>query len=319
MSGRQVIMRNEEVHVVIGRGPLGKAVVKELLRKRKRVRVIGVTNKHTGFPKEVEEVTYNVSIKDEAKAAFKGSTVVYQCSAPPYNKWSELFPILIRGIIEGVSYNNARLVMGDNMYMYGEVSGSLNESLPYKAITKKGMARATVAKEILKAYQKGQLEATIGRGSDFFGPHAFNSTIGRVFPNIAKGKKATVIGDPDQLHTYTFIEDFAKALVILGENSQSIGQIWHVPNAQTVTTRQFLTTAYEQAGYTPKIKSIGKNILRLGGLFSSNAKEVIELLYQFEKPFIVDHRKFVETFGNCSTPLKESLKKTVSWYRSHEK
>src|SRR5699024_6760038 len=111
-----------------------------------------------------------------------------------------------------------KLIISDNMYMYGEVSGTLKESLPYKATTKKGAVRAEVSWRLLKAHQEGKIRVTIGKGSDFFGPHVLNSAIGRVFPNIIKGKTATVAGDPDKLHTYTFIEDFAKSLVILGEN-----------------------------------------------------------------------------------------------------
>lgn len=310
-------MRDEGVHVVIGREALGRAVVKELLEREKKVRVIGVTNKHTGFPHEVEEVIYDVSRNNEAKAAFKGAEVVYQCSAPPYNKWSEVFPVLTNSIIEGVSHNNAKLVMGDNMYMYGDVSRTLNESLPYKATTKKGIVRANVAIEIMKAHQKGEVEAVIGRGSDFFGPYALKSTIGRVFPSVINGKRSTVIGDPDKFHTYTFIEDFGRALVILGESDKASGQIWHVPNAQTVTTRQFLTMAYEEAGYKPRVHTVGKGMLKLGGIFNADVKEVIELFYQFEKPFIVDNSKFVETFGDCSTPFVESLAKTVSWFKTN--
>lgn len=41
------------------------------------------------------------------------------------------------------------------------------------------------------------------------------------------------------------------------------------------------------------IKSMGKATLKLGRLFNSDAKEIIELLYQYEKPFIVDDSKFV--------------------------
>lgn len=311
-------MKQKESHVVIGRGPLGKAVIKELLAKEKRVRVISATSRHSKFKENIEELTYDVSQKYQAREALQGANTVYQCAGPPYSKWAEQFPHLIEGVIEGARYNNARLVVGDNLYMYGEVSDPLKESFPYKATTKKGIVRAKAAKHLLDAHYRGGVEVSIGRGSDFFGPHVLNSTIGRVFPNIIKGKKATVIGDPDQPHTYTFIEDFGKALVILGENDEAFGQVWHVPNAKTLTTRQFLAMAFEESGYKPKINAMGKNTLKLGGLFNTNAKEVTELLYQFEKPFIVDDSKFIEAFGDCSTSLKDSLRRTVSWFKTKD-
>lgn len=305
----------DDIHVVIGRGPLGKAVSKELLAKGKTVRMIGISPRQSALGKEIEECTYDVSQKNQAREALQGAKTVYQCSGPPYSKWTEKFPDLIEGVIEGTRYNNAKLVVGDNLYMYGDVSEPLKESLPYKTATKKGIVRAKVAKRLLNDHTQGEIEMTIGRGSDFFGPHVLHSSIGRVFPNIVKGKKAAVIGNPDQPHTYTFIEDFGKALVILGENKEALGQIWHVPNAQTITTRQFLNRAYEEAGYQPRIKPIGRNLLKIGGIFNSDAREMIELLYQFEKPFIVNNNKFVKVFGDCSTPFEESLKRTVSWFK----
>jgi nucleoside-diphosphate-sugar epimerase len=40
------------------------------------------------------------------------------------------------------------------------------------------------------------------------------------------------------------------------------------------------------------------------------------MLYEFEEPFVVDHSKFEEAFGEHSTPLKEAIGDTVRWYRS---
>lgn len=50
-------------------------------------------------------------------------------------------------------------------------------------------------------------------------------------------------------------DTFAKALVIQEENEKGFGQIFHVPNAETITTSQFLTLMYEEAGYKPKIRA----------------------------------------------------------------
>lgn len=76
----------------------------------------------------------------------------------------------------------------------------------------------------------------IGRGSDFFGPHAHLSTVGDgVFARAIAGKPAAqVLGNPDVPHTVTYIDDFARALVTLGEREEAMGEVWHVPNAETV-------------------------------------------------------------------------------------
>ena len=45
-------------------------------------------------------------------------------------------------IIEGLAGTNARLVIGENTYMYGDTDGAtLTEALPYTATTRKGKER----------------------------------------------------------------------------------------------------------------------------------------------------------------------------------
>jgi nucleoside-diphosphate-sugar epimerase len=106
-------------------------------------------------------------------------------------------------------------------------------------------------------------------------------------------------------------------LVILGERDEALGQVWHIPNAETVTTRQFLQWVFEEIGQPPKIQVAPKLILRVMGLFNGNLREILEMLYQFEEPFILDHAKFEGVFGNHATPLREAIRQTVAWYRQN--
>jgi hypothetical protein len=41
------------------------------------------------------------------------------------------------------------------------------------------------------------------------------------------------------------------------------------------------------------------------------------MMYEFEKPFIVDSSRFEQTFGMQPTPIGEAIKATVAWYRAH--
>ena len=45
--------------------------------------------------------------------------------------------------------------------------------------------------------------------------------------------------------------------------------------------------------------------------------EMIEMLYEFEEPFVVDHSRFETAFGNHATPLAEAIDTTVAWYQAH--
>jgi hypothetical protein len=63
---------------------------------------------------------------------------------------------------------------------------------------------------------------------------------------------------------------------------------------------------------------MGKFMMWIGGLFVPAARETVEMMYEFEKPFVVDHSKFTATFGDISTPLEDSIAATVAWYRSQQ-
>ncbi|PWW08609.1 hypothetical protein DFQ01_101333 [Paenibacillus cellulosilyticus] len=80
--------------------------------------------------------------------------------------------------------------------------------------------------------------------------------------------------------------------------------------------RLFAETAYRAAGFKPaKVRSMGRGMLRMAGLFMPGAKESIEMLYQFERDFIVDSRKFSERFGMLATPIEEGVASAVEWFR----
>ena len=51
---------------------------------------------------------------------------VFHCAMPSYTEWPDQFPPLTKGILEGVSKAGAKLIYGDNLYMYGDTKGRSN-------------------------------------------------------------------------------------------------------------------------------------------------------------------------------------------------
>ena len=51
------------------------------------------------------------------------------------------------------------------------------------------------------------------------------------------------------------------------------------------------------------------------GLFDPAMREMVEMLYEFEKPFVLDHSAFAQAFGEDATPLREAIRRTVRWCR----
>ena len=72
---------------------------------------------------------------------------------------------------------------------------------------------------------------------------------------------------------------------------------------------------FEEVGKPARVQAAPKIVLRALGLFNPPLRETIEMLYEFEEPFIVDHSDFTRTFGDQATPLREAIQRTVRWYR----
>jgi nucleoside-diphosphate-sugar epimerase len=311
---------NQELHVIFGTGPVGLAVMDELLRRGKVVRLVNRSGRATA-PAGVQVVAGDATDVTFTRQVCTGAAVVYQCSNPPYTEWAERFPPLQAGILAGAAATGAKLVSMENVYMYGATGGKpVVESLPYAAQTRKGKVRAAMAEALLTAHQQGKVRVVIGRAADFFGPRVRVSAMGeRVFPAALAGKAVQVLGNPDLPHSYTYMPDIGKALVILGEAEQALGQVWHIPSAATGTTRQFLQMVGAALDKPVRVQTAPKFLLRLLALFNADLREVLEMIYQFEEPFIVDGSKFRQTFGQHATPLPAVIAATVDWWRNNDK
>jgi nucleoside-diphosphate-sugar epimerase len=291
----------------------------ELVRRGEAVRMVNRRGSMDEAPAGVEIVAGDVYDAQSVRSVAAGADVIYQCAQPGYTQWPAKFPPLQAAVIEALSGSDAKLVIAENLYMYGEVKGPIHEGLPYAARTRKGKVRAQMSEAALAAHQAGKVRVALGRGSDFFGPWALGSSVGgRVFYPALAGKAAQIAGDPDAPHTVTYIEDFGRALVILGERDEALGQAWHVPNHRpALTQRAFVELVCAEAGQPPKLSAMGRTMMRLGGLFVPAAREVAEMMYEFEQPFVVDSSKFETAFGVRATPVKEAIQATVAWYRAH--
>ena len=298
----------EPLHVVLGStGGLGGAVVRELRAQGRSVRAVS---------RRGGDVQANMADPEQAVAACAGASVVYCCLNAPYDKWPEMFPPLIDGAIEGAAAAGAKLAMGDNLYMYGPVDGPMTEESPEVATGRKGSVRVEIAETLRAAHDSGRVRVTIGRASDFFGPGVTDSVMGdRVFGAALRGETSNLLGNLDKPHTYTFIDDFARALIVLADCEEADGQVWHAPNAPAISTREFAAKVYRAAGKEPKMRAAPRLIVTMMSWFNPMMGEIQEMLYSWERPYIVDHSKFEKAFGASPTPLDEAIDTTLAWFK----
>lgn len=310
-----------ELHVIFGTGAIGRAIMEELAGRGESVRMVNRAGKMDEVPAGVEVVASELYDPAKVRDVARGAKVAYQCSQPNYFEWPEKFPPLQKAIIDGLTGSGAKLVLAENLYMYGLTHGAaMTEDTPHNAHTRKGKTRSEMSKAAFAAHVAGKLRVTAGRGSDFFGPWGLSTAAmgERTFYPMLRGKPASLVGNIDLPHTHTYIKDFGRALVVLGERDEADGQAWHIPNDNPrVTQREMVTMIAQEMGIAPKMSAMGKWMMWMGGLFIPEAKETVEMMYEFEQPFIVDSSKFEDTFGMQATPMREAIKETVVWYRSH--
>jgi nucleoside-diphosphate-sugar epimerase len=293
------------------------ATAEALLRRGRSVRMVNRSGQAEA-PAGVEVVRADLYDHASVRAVAAGATALYQCAQPGYAEWLEKFPPLQTAIIAGVAAVGAKLIVAENLYMYGQVDGPIREDLPYAAHTRKGRVRAQMAEQVAEAHRSGKLRTAAARGSDFYGPGVLGSTLGeRVFLPALAGKAAQATGRLDLPHSYTYIGDFGETLAILGERDDALGRHWHVPNAAPVTQRELIGLIYAELGLAPKMSGVGRTMMALAGIFIPEARETVEMMYEFDRPFVVDSSRCEAAFGQRATPLAEGIRRTVSWYRAH--
>ncbi|MEO8354290.1 MAG: NAD(P)H-binding protein [Chloroflexota bacterium] len=264
-------------HVVFGTGAIGRAVAMELVSRGESVRMVNRSGRMDEAPAGVQVVASDLYNEVNVREVTRGARVVYQSAQPNYSEWPKKFPALQKSILEGLTGSGAKLVLVENLYMYGEMNGkALEEDMPHNAHTRKGRVRGEISTAAFDAYKAGRVRVTAARGGNFFGPWGIDLTMGaRVFYPLLRGKPAQLIGRTDLPHTHTYRKDFGTALIILGERDEANGRAWHVPNDQpTMTQGEFVRMFAEEANIEPKMSSMGKAMMAIGGLFIPEAKRI---------------------------------------------
>ncbi len=310
-------MTTSSTHIIVGSGPVGTTTALLLADLGHQVRVI--TRSGSGpTHRNIERVALDATNAAALTTATAGAAAIYNCVNPPYHRWPTDWPPIANAMLAAAESSGAVLVIMGNLYGYGPMTRPMKESDPLASTGVKGGVRIKMWRDALAAHESGRIRATEVRASDFIGPEVLNSHLGeRVIPKLLKGKGVQVVGNPDMVHSFTFMPDVARALVTAATDERAWGKAWHVPTNPATTPREMITMMSKIAGVAPvKVSGIPNALLKVGGLFLPMLRELPEMLYQFDRPFVVDSSLFTATFGQSATPLQEALTSTVDWYRN---
>jgi len=259
---------------------------------------------------------------EETIRATKGATHVYLSVGITYNAkiWAEQWPIIMSNVIKACEDANAVLIFLDNVYMYGQapLKVPFDENHPQNPSSKKGAIRKQIADFLMDAHKSGRIKTVIGRSADFFGPSAVNSTLYISFlERMLVGKAPQILGKIDVKHTFAYTADIGRALVALATDETTYGQAWHLPVYEPLTMIEITEKFNKSLGTNLKATMMPRPMLGLLALFIPIVKEVKEMLYQFDNPYVMDFEKFKKHFPDfVMTPMDEGIKGMIDSFAS---
>lgn len=303
----------KQLHTILGAGgAIAKLLTEELLAKNEKVRLVSRNPQSTAG---VEVVKADLTNLEQTIQAVQGSAVVYQCVGLDYNTeiWASLWPVIMQNTIEACKRTNSKLIFFDNVYMYGHVKGTQTEETPFHPISKKGIIRERITTTLLNEMRAGNVQALIARSADFYGLHAERTSIFNimVLDNLYQGKPAQWLANTDALHAYTFTQDAAKALVILQGDETAFGQTWHLPTSTALTGKEMIELVAKELGAEPNYSVLTKEMIQEYGSIDAFAKEIYEMLYQYEFHYLFDSFKFEKAYAFKPTSYQKGIQLTV--------
>jgi len=306
---------NDELHVVLGaKGVSGIALLNELKKSNKNCKGVIRSGGIDGTP----FIHANLLNKKEAEVATNLASHVYLCVGLQYSTkiWENEWPIIMENVISACEISNSKLIFLDNIYMYGPIPLNVpfDETHPRSPSSKKGKVRKKISEMVVQAYKLNRIKALIARSADFYGPNVTNCALYPSFiENIINNKNPQSIAKLKVRHTYSYIPDIAKALVLLASEESCYGEVWHLPVSEAITITEvtilinkILKTNYE-VSYLPSL------VRKALSLFIPSLAELNEMMYQFDYDYIMSYDKFKNKFPNFKeTPMEEGLRNMLN-------
>jgi nucleoside-diphosphate-sugar epimerase len=303
--------------VVFGAGQVGSALARRLASDGLRVRVVRRSNEPVG--EGIEVMAGDARDAGFAVRATEGAAVVYHCVNPSsytVKAWTEEFLVFGEAILGAALAAGARLVVLDNLYMYGPSETRVDESSPMRPVGPKCEVRARWSERLDRARREQGLNVAVARAGDYFGPGAGESHVTEAgVRGLRDGTRPWVIGDPSAPHAYSYLPDVVAGLAALGRDD--LRGVIHLPVIEVAPDELWRRLANE-LGSNVRPRRAAPWLMATLSLFVPLFRELRETMYQWDRPFLIDDSRFRARFPGIGTSLERAVAETVAAVRSRD-
>lgn len=314
-------------HLVLGAtGALGSAIVRQLMADEDKTVVVLVRDAERLkklFPHHQPLVlTGDAADASILRQAIPGCTRIYPCLNMPYRRYNTVMPQVMRNLIDTATETGARIIWPSSVLVYGHVTQNpVSNKTPFNPHTRKGQARVELEREMMEAQQDEEVGVCILRLPDFYGPNVNNRMIAPIFTSALKEKAMFWPGKLDVLHEWVYIDDAAKAMIMLADAKAGLvdGRTFCLPGTEAIPQREFLTMIANAVKTPVKIRKLSPSMMKVAGLMSSDIREFREILYLYEEELLLSGEAFEKTFGEIPhISYEDGIRRTLNWFRDND-
>jgi nucleoside-diphosphate-sugar epimerase len=304
-------------------GGVGKELAKLLAAEKVQFRVVGrseekLRDEFAGYEPYVDYCGADLSKAEDAARAAQGVDTVFYLVGQPYTDFAK-HPIVTAVCLKACADAGVtHFVLQGTLYAYGRRQAErVNEDHPREPHTFKGRMRKEQEDLVLAAHRDDGMKTVILCAPDFYGGDSELSHTYRIFKAAINGGTGDVIGPLDVPHEFVYVPDLADTLLKLSQKEEAYGKRWNLAGVALITFRQFAEKVFALEGRKPKLRSAGKLMLRLVGLFNPLMREFVEMHYLMTEPLYVDDSRLRVLLPNLKkTSYDDGIKATFELMKS---
>lgn len=248
---------------------------------------------------------YDRSRGDMAAQAKGVDVIINGLNPPNYHDWKNIIPAITRDVISAAQQVGATVILPGNVYVFGDQPGIWTEDTPHRPCSRKGQIRH----EMEASYAASGVQTIILRAGDFISAQPNDNDVLSlmILRGLAKGK-ITSPGDPNAMHAYGYLPDWAQAAQLLAQKRSELGQFTDLNlGGANFTINELCQTLSKATGRHLSLNRFPWPLLRLASPFWELARELLEMRYLWEVPHELAQDRLLKLLPDYTPTPKQQI------------